>query len=116
VGQNAQGGFLEFGSVVSQTIDQAAHHYKLSTDQGNSAGQFNYGRCLETGSGLPPNAEEYVKYHKPASKSAAALPATSTKPRNITDCLRNMAMQWANSRAASPSKSGAALRAIAKKR
>jgi TPR repeat protein len=45
----------------------AAHYYKLSADQGFANAQFNYGVCLETGSGIEMNKSLAAHYFKLAA-------------------------------------------------
>jgi TPR repeat protein len=44
--------------------NEAAKYYRLSADQGNSQGQFRYGRCLEHGIGVAKDSAEAAKYYK----------------------------------------------------
>jgi TPR repeat protein len=41
---------------------EAAHHFKLSADQGNSFAQFTYGLCLERGRGISADVREAAGY------------------------------------------------------
>jgi TPR repeat protein len=41
--QNMYGTHLETGSGVPQNATKATEYYKLSADQGNLLGQYNYG-------------------------------------------------------------------------
>jgi TPR repeat protein len=43
---------------------EAAKYYKLSADQGNPFGQYNYGFCLTNGAGVERNLMEAAKYYK----------------------------------------------------
>jgi TPR repeat protein len=63
---------LEDGSGVSKDVAEAAKYFKMSADQGNSEGQWRYGRCLFGGCGVPKDLAEGAKYLKLAADQGQA--------------------------------------------
>ena len=50
-------------------VYEAARYCKLSADQGNACGQYNYGYCLEHGKGVEKDVCEAARYFKLAARS-----------------------------------------------
>jgi TPR repeat protein len=48
-------------------LREAATNLKLSQDQGDAVGQFQYGVCLESGLGVPTNYSEAARSYKPSA-------------------------------------------------
>jgi TPR repeat protein len=55
---------LEYGTGVSIDFASAAKYYRLSADQGNSAGQWHYGFCLEYGNGVSIDLASAIEYYR----------------------------------------------------
>jgi TPR repeat protein/serine/threonine protein kinase len=55
---------LRDGIGISKDLKGAAHHFKLSADQGNAYGQLCYGVCLRDGIGISKDLKGAVHYLK----------------------------------------------------
>jgi TPR repeat protein len=57
---------------VGNDPQKAANYFKLATDQGDAAAQFNYGVCLESGSGVQIDLQKAANYFKLAADQGDA--------------------------------------------
>jgi hypothetical protein len=64
LGQNTYGLSLKYGAGVNEDLNEAAHYFKMSADQGNAFGQMVFGFCVEAGEGVKQNVSEAVKYYR----------------------------------------------------
>jgi TPR repeat protein len=55
---------LEKGLGIGKDLIRAAYYYRLSSEQGNTLGQYAYGRCLEHGCGIKKDLVHAVEYYR----------------------------------------------------
>jgi TPR repeat protein len=72
---------LESGLGIEGDLIRGAEYYRLSAEQGNAVGQYNFAVCLENGTGTGTDLTMARHSYGPAGRNS-----TAPKPHQVLPC------------------------------